>query len=128
MFEVIKVFMKENGKTILFMDLEYINSEVEYIEDIGKIIKWMDMENLFEKKEKNIMVFIRKKKIYFVFFFGLITNFFVDFGKMENKIVLEIFKENEKKEFNFDGQKDFEDKMEKKTKIFENFEIWILAN
>ena len=42
---------------------------------------------------------------------------------MENKIVLEIFKGNEKKEFNFDGQKDFEDKMEKKTKIFENFEI-----
>ena len=81
------------------------------------------MENLFEKKEKNILVFIRKKKIYFVFFFGLITNFFVDFGKMENKIVLEIFKGNEKKEFNFDGQKDFEDKMEKKTKIFENFEI-----
>ena len=68
MFGVIKVFMKENGKTILFMDLEYINSEVEYIEDIGKIIKWMDMENLFEKKEKNILVFIRKKKIYFVFF------------------------------------------------------------
>ena len=40
MFEVIKVFMKENGKIILFMDLEYINSGVvEYIEDNGKIIK-----------------------------------------------------------------------------------------
>ena len=37
MFGVIKVFMKENGKIILFMDLEYINSEmVEYIEDNGK--------------------------------------------------------------------------------------------
>ena len=40
MFGVIKVFMKENGKIILFMDLEYINSGVvEYIEDNGKIIK-----------------------------------------------------------------------------------------
>ena len=47
----------------------------------------MGMENLFGKKEKKI----RKKKIYFVFFFGLITNFFVDFGKMENKMVLENF-------------------------------------
>jgi hypothetical protein len=35
------------------MDLEYINSGVvEYIEDNGKIIKWMGMENLFGKKEK----------------------------------------------------------------------------
>ena len=40
MFGVIKVFMKENGKIILFMDLEYINSGVVlYIEDNGKIIK-----------------------------------------------------------------------------------------
>ena len=60
MYGVIKVFMKENGKIILFMDLEYINSGVvEYIEDNGKIIKWMGMENLFGKKEKKI----RKKKM-----------------------------------------------------------------
>ena len=80
------------------------------------------------KEGKKYFGFYKKEKNIFCIFFGLITNFFVDFGKMENKIVLEIFKENEKKEFNFDGQKDFEDKMEKKTKIFENFEIWILAN
>ena len=40
MFGVIKVFMKENGKIILFMDLEYINLVMgEFIEDNGKIIK-----------------------------------------------------------------------------------------
>ena len=41
---------------------------------------------------------------------------------MEKKIVLEIFKGNEKKEFNFDD-KNLKIKWKKEIKIFENFEI-----
>ena len=50
----------------------------------------MGMENLFGKKEKNILVIIKKiKKMVLVFFIGLMKNSFVVFGKMENKMVLE---------------------------------------
>ena len=39
-FGQMELFMKENGKIILFMDLEYINLVMgEFIEDNGKIIK-----------------------------------------------------------------------------------------
>ncbi len=49
------------------------------------------MENLFGKKEKKILVFYQKEKNGFGIFFGKNIIFFVDFGKMENKMDLENF-------------------------------------
>ena len=49
------------------------------------------MDNLFGKKEKKFWFFIRKKKNVIWYFFGKIINFFVDFGKRENKMDLENF-------------------------------------
>ena len=51
----------------------------------------MVMENLFWKEGKKILVFYQKEKNGFGIFFGKIINFFVDFGKMENKMDLENF-------------------------------------
>ena len=71
----------------------------------------MGMENLFGKKEKN-----KKVKN------GLITNFFVDFGKMENGF-RKFLKEMGKKISILIITKILKRKWKKETKIFENFEI-----
>jgi hypothetical protein len=48
-------------------------------------------EFIWKEGKKKFWFFIRKKKNGFDIFFGKIINFFVDFGKMENKMDLENF-------------------------------------
>ena len=81
-------FIKENGKIMLLKGMAYINLGMgKHILEIGKIIKWMDMENFYEMKEKNFVDIIKMiKKRDLAYFFGLIILFIQVFGNLENKM------------------------------------------
>ena len=80
--------IRGSGKIILWKDLVFIILLMGgLIQENGKKINNMVMENLHGLKEKNIMDFINViKKMDLEYIIGLEKNFFQHFGKMENKM------------------------------------------
>lgn len=89
LFGQMEIHMKVSLKTIRWKGLEYLNGKIRNMKGNGRIVKWMDKENLDGMMVENILEVIKMiKKMVMVNFIGQMVNIIKVNGKMENNMEL----------------------------------------